>query len=71
MKQWKRRERWAAYEAGIIKPQVLIKNRYMVRSLVVGLDGKIYSGAYDYTFRVCSHVNGHWRRTQMLSEHSL
>jgi hypothetical protein len=41
--------RWAAYEAGTIKPRVLESCAGGVTSLAVGLDGKVYSGSVDST----------------------
>ena len=54
----KREERWASYNAGVIKPRVLEGHTWQVSSLAVGLDGKIYSGSDDRTIRVWSGVDG-------------
>jgi len=50
--------RWAAYEAGTIKPRVLESCAGGVTSLAVGLDGKVYSGSADSTIRVWSGTDG-------------
>ena len=42
----KRDGRWAAYEAGVIKPRRLEGHRHHVRALAIGFDGKIYSPSW-------------------------
>ena len=54
----KRDDRWAAYNARIIKPQRVEGHTDSVRCLAVGLDGKIYSGSQDKAIRVWSGVDG-------------
>jgi hypothetical protein len=54
----KREGRWAAYEAGAIKPRELAGHTNPVCALAVGLDGKIYSGSADNTIRVWSGDDG-------------
>jgi WD40 repeat protein len=54
----KRDGRWAAYEAGAIKPRTLEGHTNTVWALAVGVDGKIYSGAGDKTIRVWSGESG-------------
>jgi WD40 repeat protein len=50
----KRNRRWAAYEAGVIKPRRLEGHTGAVWTLAVGLDGKVYSGSGDKTIMVWS-----------------
>jgi WD40 repeat protein len=50
--------RWAAYEAGVIKPRKLEGHTADVIALAVGLDGKVYSGSEDETIRVWSGDDG-------------
>jgi WD40 repeat protein len=59
----KRDGRWAAYEAGVIKPRVLEGHDDTVVALAVGLDGKIYSASHDRTIRVWSGADGTHLRT--------
>jgi hypothetical protein len=47
-------ERWAAHEAGMIKPHRLEGHTSAVYALVVGLDGRVYSGSSDNTIMVWS-----------------
>jgi hypothetical protein len=54
----KRDGRWAAYEAGVIKPRGLHGHTAHVYALAVGLDGKVYSGSGDKTIRVWSGDDG-------------
>jgi hypothetical protein len=54
----KREGRWAAYEAGLIKPRDLEGHNEGVCALAVGLDGKVYSGSNDMTIRVWSGTDG-------------
>ena len=63
VKRRKQEERWVAYAAGVIQPRVLEGHTNIVRALAVGLDGKMYSGSYDKTIRVWSHVDGAHLRT--------
>jgi WD40 repeat protein len=58
VKRRKRDVRWAAYEAGVIKPRELEGHNQGVCALAVGLDGKLYSGSEDETIRVWSGVDG-------------
>ena len=58
VKRRKREERWEAYEAELITPDVLEGHTRNVCTLAVGLDGKIYSGSDDDTIRVWSGVDG-------------
>jgi hypothetical protein len=50
----KRDGRWAAYKAGVITPRELKGHTKSVNAIVVGLDGKVYSGSNDCTVRVWS-----------------
>jgi hypothetical protein len=63
VKRCKRDGRWAAYEARLIKPRVIVGHDEDVLSLTVGLDGKIYSGSEDTTIRVWSGADGTHLRT--------
>jgi WD40 repeat protein len=54
----KRDRRWAAYEAGAIKPHTLEGHTSTVWALAVGLDGKVYSGSHDKTIMVWSGESG-------------
>jgi hypothetical protein len=54
----KRDERWAAYEVGTIKPRCFDGHTGIVWALVVGLDGKVYSGSADKTIMVWSGESG-------------
>jgi WD40 repeat protein len=54
----KREGRWAAYEAGVLKPQQLEGHAGYVWALAIGLDGKVYSGSRDKTIRVWSGESG-------------
>jgi WD40 repeat protein len=58
IKRYKRDGRWAAYEAGVIKPRELVGHTEYVRALAVGLDGKVYSGSNDKTVRVWHGEDG-------------
>jgi WD40 repeat protein len=58
LKRRTRAGRWAAYEAGLIKPRELEGHALYVRALAVGLDGKVYSGSRDMTIRVWSGDDG-------------
>jgi WD40 repeat protein len=58
VKRRKRDGRWAAYEAGVIKPRELEGHTECVYALAVGIDGKIYSGSNDTTIRVWSGDDG-------------
>jgi hypothetical protein len=58
VKRRKRDGRWAAYEAGVIKPRKLEGHTGYVRALAVGLDGKVYSGSEDKAIRVWSGDDG-------------
>ena len=58
VKRHKRDGRWAACEAGVIKPQEPEGHNEGVFSLAVGLDGKVYSGSNDKTIRVWSGDDG-------------
>jgi WD40 repeat protein len=58
VKRRKRDGRWAAYEAGVIKPRELEGHDEGVRALAVGLDGKVYSGSDDEMIRVWSGDDG-------------
>jgi hypothetical protein len=50
----KRDGRWAAYEAGVIKPRTLeVHQSRGVHALAIGLDGKVHSGSSDRTITVC------------------
>jgi WD40 repeat protein len=54
----KRDGRWAACEAGVIKPRRLEGHTDTVWALASGLDGKVYSGSFDGTIRVWSGESG-------------
>jgi hypothetical protein len=54
----KRDGRWAAYEAGTIKPRTLEGHKSTVRTVAIGLDGKVYSGSFDNTVMVWSGESG-------------
>jgi hypothetical protein len=58
----KRDGRWAAYEAGAIKPRTLGGHTDTVYALAAGLDGKVYSGSFDGTIMVWSGESGICRR---------
>jgi hypothetical protein len=50
----KREGRWAAYESGEIKPRVLEGHNGPVRTLAVGIDGRVYSASDDQIIKVWS-----------------
>jgi len=54
----KRDGRWAAYEAGAIKPRTLEGHGGAVYALAVGLTGKVYSGSDGMMIQVWSVENG-------------
>jgi WD40 repeat protein len=54
----KRHGRWAAYEAGVIKPRTVKGLTGDVYALAVGLDGKVYSASADGTIMVWSGESG-------------
>jgi len=54
----KRDGRWAAYEAGTVKPRRLEGHTNTVNVLAIGLDGRVYSGSSDMTIRVWSGESG-------------
>ena len=56
--QREREGRWAAYEAGTIKPWALRGHTDTVWALAVGLDGRVYSGSADRTIKVWSSNSG-------------
>ena len=58
VQQRKLHGRWAAYEAGIIRPRELKGHRKEVASLAVGPDDKVYSGSADKTICAWSALNG-------------
>jgi WD40 repeat protein len=63
VKRRKQSSKWAAYESGVIQPQSLDGHTRRVRSIAVGLDGKIYSGSEDTTVKVWSGEDGTLLRT--------
>jgi hypothetical protein len=69
VKRHKRDGRWAAYEAGVIKPRGLDGHTSSVGALAVGLDGKVYSGSDDQTIRVWSGDDG--THLQTLEGHAI
>jgi hypothetical protein len=60
--KWRKRDgRWAAYEAGLIKPRVYMGPKphvERVTHLAVGQNGKLYSGSYDASIQVWSSGDG-------------
>jgi WD40 repeat protein len=54
----KREGRWAAYEAGTIKPRELKGHAGAMYALAVGLNGRVYSGLQDTTIMVWSSESG-------------